>query len=102
MCIKRQSQASLDARHLANMLVEHGDVRKALHAYEGERLTATAELVRLNRLGGPERVIDVVEERAPDGFSTIDDVASHEEREAIVKGYASLAGYEKAQVNTAV
>jgi len=49
--------------------------------------------------GGPEGVIDVVEERAPDGFENIDKVASYAEREAIVRGYASLAGYAKDQVN---
>ena len=49
--------------------------------------------------GGPEGVIDEVERRAPDGFSDIDDVLSHAEREAIVKGYAQLAGFAKEQVN---
>ena len=49
--------------------------------------------------GGPERVIDVIEKRAPDGFEKLDDVASPEELEAIVKGYSTLAGFEKTQVN---
>lgn len=93
------SQAILDARYLARMLSEKADIHAALHAYESERLTVTAEIVRQNRSGGPERVIDVVEERAPDGFDDLDKVASHAEREAIVKGYASLAGFEKTQVN---
>jgi hypothetical protein len=44
-------------------------------------------------------VIDVVESRAPDGFDDLDTVASHGEREAIVRGYASLAGYARDQVN---
>jgi hypothetical protein len=46
-------------------------------------------------------VIDVVEERAPGGFEDIDAVATHEERLAIVRGYARLAGYTAEQVNRA-
>jgi hypothetical protein len=44
-------------------------------------------------------VIDVLEERAPDGFSDVDAVASYAEREAIVRGYASMAGFTPEQVN---
>ena len=59
----------------------------------------TAEIVLNNRKGGPERVIDVLEERAPDGFTDVDAVASHAEREAIVRGYASMSGFAREQVN---
>ena len=62
----------------------------------------TAQIVRMNRKGGPEGVIDVVEELAPDGFARIDDVLSYEQRQAIVRGYASTAGFAKEQVNRAV
>ena len=93
------SQAILDARCLADQLVsaEHG--RVALNAYEAQRLPTTAEIVRNNRQGGPEGVIDEVERRAPDGFSDIDEVLSRAKREAIVKGYAQIAGFAKEQVN---
>ena len=66
-----------------------------------ERLPPTAQIVRMNRKGGPEGVIDAVETLAPDGFSNIDDVLSHEQRMAIVRGYASTAGFAQAQVNKA-
>ena len=46
----------------------------ALAAYEAERLPPTAQIVRMNRKGGPEGVIDAVEALAPDGFTNIDDV----------------------------
>ena len=61
----------------------------------------TAEIVRSNRRGGPEGVIDAVEARAPDGFSNIDDVLSFEQRKAIVRGYAAKAGFAREQVNKA-
>jgi 2-polyprenyl-6-methoxyphenol hydroxylase-like FAD-dependent oxidoreductase len=95
------SQAILDARCLADLLASGEHARHALAAYEADRLPKTAEIVRNNRKGGPEGVIDEVERRAPDGFADIDDVLSHAEREAIVKGYAQLAGFAKEQVNRA-
>jgi 5-methylphenazine-1-carboxylate 1-monooxygenase len=95
------SQAILDARCLADLLVSSEHARSALAAYEADRLPKTAEIVHNNRKGGPEGVIDEVERRAPDGFERIDDVLSHAEREAIVKGYAQLAGFAKEQVNRA-
>jgi hypothetical protein len=53
----------------------------------------------MNRRGGPEGVIDAVEQLAPDGFINIDDVLNYEDRKAIVRGYASTAGFAQAQVN---
>ena len=93
------SQAILDARALARQLIGGGRVVDALAAYDAERRPMTAEIVLNNRKGGPERVIDVLEERAPDGFADVDAVASHAEREAIVRGYASMAGFTREQVN---
>lgn len=93
------SQAVLDARSLARHLAAGAPVPDALAAYDAERRPMTAEIVLNNRKGGPERVIDVLEERAPDGFSDVDAIASHAEREAIVRGYASMAGFAREQVN---
>jgi 5-methylphenazine-1-carboxylate 1-monooxygenase len=91
------SQAILDARCIAPLLAETKDVARALKAYEAERLWVTARIVQDNRFGGPERAIDVVEERAPDGFVSLDQVASHIELEAIVKGYSKMAGFDQTQ-----
>jgi 5-methylphenazine-1-carboxylate 1-monooxygenase len=93
------AQAILDARSLADWLGKADHPMQALHEYELDRLPKTAEIVRLNRKGGPERVIDEVEKRAPAGFEFVDRVLSHVEREAIVKGYADKAGFTQAQVN---
>ena len=93
------AQAILDARSLADWLMKAEHPMQALHEYERERLPKTAEIVRLNRKGGPERVIDEVEKLAPAGFEYVDRVLSHAEREAIVKGYAGKAGFTQSQVN---
>src|ERR687897_1569627 len=95
------SQAILDARCLADALSLAEHPMAALHAYEAERLPKTAEIVRSNRKGGPEGVIDAVEERAPNGFDDIDKVLPYAEREAIVKGYAQKAGFAQEQVKAA-
>jgi 5-methylphenazine-1-carboxylate 1-monooxygenase len=95
------SQAILDARALADRLADAEHPVHALWAYEQERLPPTAQIVRMNRSGGPEGVIDAVEARAPDGFSNIDAILSYEEREAIVRGYAASAGFAREQVNRA-
>ena len=95
------SQAILDARFLADRLQDAEHPVQALWLYEQTRLPMTAEIVRMNRRGGPEGVIDAVEARAPDGFSNIDDVLSFEQRKAIVRGYASTAGFASEQVNKA-
>lgn len=93
------SQAILDARCVASLLAETEDVQAAFKAYEAARLRVTAKIVQDNRSGGPERIIDVVEGRAPDGFAHLDEIASHAELEAIVKGYSQMAGFDQAQVN---
>ncbi len=98
------AQAILDARCLADFLQLAEHPREALYRYEKERLPMTAEVVRTNRIGGPERVIDEVEKLSPTPFDDIDKVLSYAERKAIVKGYAKMAGFsaEKAQGDKAV
>jgi hypothetical protein len=43
-------------------------------------------------MGGPERVIDEVERRAPEGFSHIEDVIDRAELEAVITGYVQVSG----------
>ena len=93
------SQAILDARCLADKLADEASVEAALKTYEAERAPMTASIVNQNRSGGPERVIDLVEERAPDGFASLDEVASPDELEAVVRGYQKMAGFSKEAVN---
>jgi 2-polyprenyl-6-methoxyphenol hydroxylase-like FAD-dependent oxidoreductase len=95
------SQAILDARCLADHLVRSEHPMQALASYERDRLPPTADIVRANRKGGPEGVIDAVEALAPDGFTDIDAVLPRADREAIVRGYAQKAGFAKEQVKAA-
>jgi 2-polyprenyl-6-methoxyphenol hydroxylase-like FAD-dependent oxidoreductase len=87
------AQAILDARCLTTLLASSSAPEAAFAAYEAERLPKTAAIVRSNRTGGPERLIDVAAERAPDGFERLEDVITPQEVAAIVGGYAQLAGF---------
>ncbi len=84
------SQAILDARDLADRLAEGSDMVAALADYDSVRRPATAAIVAANRKGGPEGVIDFVEDRAPEGYTDVHDVASEEELRAIVGDYERL------------
>jgi 5-methylphenazine-1-carboxylate 1-monooxygenase len=90
-------QAILDVRSLADSLASHPDPGDALAAYERERLPATSDVVERNRLGGPEGVIDVVEELAPDGFDKLEDVIDPARLEQIVNEYAKASGAQRAR-----
>ena len=87
------SQAVLDAMALADELAAAEGVPAALRRYEAARLSPTAEIVRSNRRGGPEGVIDAVEALAPEGFDDVEAVLPYADREAIVRGYAQKAGF---------
>ncbi len=93
------SQAILDARVLTREILKHGQTASALHAYEAERRPATTELVRLNRRNGPEQVMQLVEERAPDGFGVITDVMSRQELEDVANTYKRVAGFQVDALN---
>jgi 2-polyprenyl-6-methoxyphenol hydroxylase-like FAD-dependent oxidoreductase len=90
------AQAILDARCLAKLLSELAP-EAALKAYEAERLPKTAEVVRNNRRGGPERVLDLAAARAPNGFNRLEDVITSAELADIVGGYARLTGLANPQ-----
>jgi 2-polyprenyl-6-methoxyphenol hydroxylase-like FAD-dependent oxidoreductase len=89
------SQAVLDAISLADHLASHQPAPAALAAYEAQRRPATTALVHSNRQGGPERVLDAVGARAPDGFARLEDVIAREELAAIGGQYAAMAGFAR-------
>ena len=89
------SQAILDARALADALSEEPDTDAALARYEAARRPATANIVLANRQHGPERVMDMAEERCPDGFADVTDVFAAGELEEISQQYKALAGFSR-------
>lgn len=88
------SQAILDARVLAGCLRAHpDDVVVALLKYDADRRPATAAVVIANRGMGPELPMQLVEERAPDGFVDIGEVISPDEIAAATEAYRRTAGF---------
>lgn len=93
------SQAILDARTLAYTLATNGSVPDALAAYESERRPLTTALTALTRQTGPERVMQLAYERAPEGFADVHDVIPRSELESIAAEYKRAAGFDPAQLN---
>jgi 2-polyprenyl-6-methoxyphenol hydroxylase-like FAD-dependent oxidoreductase len=93
------SQAILDARTLAYRLATEPSVEAALAAYEAERRPATTRLVLANRGEGPERVMQLAEDRAPEGFAHVTDVIPQAELESVAAGYKQIAGFDRDALN---
>ena len=92
------SQAIIDGRALAFALATM-PIDDALAFYEHERLPRTRELQRVNRAMGPERVMQMIRERAPEGFAHIDDVIPRAELEDVAASYKRVAGFEPSVLN---
>ena len=95
------AQAILDARYLADRLqamnkATQANIELALKEYEAERLPITAGIVLRNRLNGPEQVMQLAHERAPQGFAHIHDVVPEAELNEIAMRYKRLAGFDPA------
>jgi 2-polyprenyl-6-methoxyphenol hydroxylase-like FAD-dependent oxidoreductase len=94
------SQAILDAAALAAALTENPDPVCALQAYEAERLERTSKIVLSNRKQGPEIVMQMVEDRAPNGFRNLHDVISRRELEEVSNSYKAVAGFDRDRLNS--
>lgn len=93
------SQAILDAPALVEALTTEPDVVSALQRYEEARLQPTARIVLSNRQQGPEQVMQLVEDRAPNGFTNLHDVISQTELEEIANRYKQIAGFSREELN---
>jgi 2-polyprenyl-6-methoxyphenol hydroxylase-like FAD-dependent oxidoreductase len=94
------SQAIIDARVLARELALRPSIEEALSAYDAERRPKTAAVVAANRKVGPEVCMEMVEERAPNGFSKIEEVISLSELEQISTRYKVTAGFDPNLLNS--
>lgn len=100
------AQAILDARCLADYLQNCdssiGGIQLALKEYEADRLPATTGIILRNRLNGPEQVMQIAHERAPQGFSHIHDVMTPSELESVATRYKRVAGFDSQTVKAVV
>lgn len=93
------SQAIIDARTLAYELANSATLADGVAAYEDIRRPRTTALIRSNRSMGPERVMQLAYERAPDGFADIETVVPNSEREQIARDYKAAGGFVAAELN---
>jgi len=89
------SQAILDGEAIAQELSAGGDPETALQRYEQRRLPPTARIVDSNRRKGIDIMLDIVEARAPQGFSDLESVLPAAELERIVGDYKKLVSQDR-------
>jgi 2-polyprenyl-6-methoxyphenol hydroxylase-like FAD-dependent oxidoreductase len=94
------SQAIIDGRVLARELALQSSIEAALGAYDTQRRPLTAAVAQSNRRAGPHRCQDLVEERAPDGFTDLSQVITDQELEEIAADYKRTAGFEIESLNS--
>jgi hypothetical protein len=71
----------------------------AFAAFDAERRPKTSAIVLANRNNGPEQVMQMAEERAPEGFERIEDVIDTAELEGIANRYKQIAGFDRHSLN---
>lgn len=93
------SQSVVDARVLARELALQPTIEAAVTVYDTVRRPATTAVVLANRQGAMERLLNIIEERAPSGFTNIDDVISRQELEEVVGAYKRMTGADRDVLN---
>lgn len=91
------SQAILDADALTAALIEEPNWQSALERYDAERVPATAKVVLQNRQKGPDFIMDLMEERFPEGFTP--DQIPQQELAGIMEQYKQIAGFDIKSLN---
>ena len=94
------SQAIIDARVLARELALKPSIEAAIAGYDAQRRPATAAVVQANRSVGPEQCMEIVEQRAPNGFTNLDDIVSKQDLEEISRAYKRTAGFDPDVLNS--
>jgi len=93
------SQAVVDARVLAFALASTAPPEQALEQYDVQRRPTMNALTLRNRELGPAAVMELAEQRAPRGFSKIEEVISRCELEEIALTYKAEAGLDPTSLN---
>ena len=91
------SQAILDTDALLRALETTSNPVEALKIYDKERVPAAALVVNQNRQKGPDFIMDLMEERFPDGFK--ENEIPHEELAEIMLHYKQIAGFDIQTLN---
>lgn len=94
------SQAIVDARIIGASLLSHGITPQALEAYEEQVRPITTGVGLANRAGGgPDAVLQRVEDLCGGDFDVIDDVIDHADLAAHAERYKTTAGFSIEALN---
>lgn len=96
------SQAIVDARAIGAELLAHGVSSKALLAYEEKIRPHTRNIILANRKSGPDKVMQIVEDRCGGVFDKIEDVIPIDELSAHAASYKSVAGFSIDALNASL
>jgi 2-polyprenyl-6-methoxyphenol hydroxylase-like FAD-dependent oxidoreductase len=89
------SQAIIDGEALTQELLAGDDPEKALERYVQRRLPPMARIVESNRRKGIDIMLDIVEQRAPQGFTDLESVLPAAELNGIVADYKKLVAQDR-------
>ena len=94
------SQAIVDARLIGSLFQKHGISPKALEAFEAIVRPQMAKVVAANRSGGgPDGVMQMVEDKCGGQFDNINDVIPRSELAAHAEKYKALSGFSIKELN---
>ncbi|MEL0436890.1 flavin-dependent oxidoreductase [Phycobacter sp. K97] len=94
------SQAILDARLIGVALLNRGVSGAALEAYEAQVRPLTTNVGLANRTaGGPDAVLQMIEDLCAGDFNTIEDVVSKKSLAEHAAKYKSIAGFSIEDLN---
>lgn len=94
------SQAIIDARVIGAAILQHGQTPAALEAYEAQIRPITTAVGLANRKGGgPDAVLQRVEDLSGGAFEDINDVIPHDDLAAHAAKYKSIAGFSIEELN---
>ena len=95
------TQSILDTRVLARCLAVEANITSALESYDMERRKTTAAIARANQVASESRFLEIINEKAPEGFDDLSTIISKEELEEISSTYKTLAGFSPGKLNIA-
>ena len=89
----------IDARELVAAFLQYGLTVDALLAYEEKMRPPTSKMILMNRTSGPDKILDVVEERCGGQFDRIEEVISRQEMDEHAALYKRSAGFGLKETN---
>ena len=93
------SQAIIDARVIGASILDHGVTPAALQAYEAKIRPVTSAVGRANRGGGPDAILQRVEDLCGGQFDDINDIIPHQDLADHSQHYKALAGFSIDELN---